>query len=122
MKVMFFIYSAEQQHNLHLSRLLCCNHTCYYVDMVSVTPVSRFITPASRYHPRYQSRYSMYIHGLVPRNSAELAEAVPIGSESQQLRPFLKEGLLFKERTSSFFYLRAVPHGIEGNTYKLDFL
>ena len=47
--------------------------------MVSVTPASRYITSASRYHPRYQSRHSMYIRGLIPRNFAELAEAVPIG-------------------------------------------
>ena len=60
-------------HKLHLSRLCCCNHTCYCVNMVSVTS-------ASRYHPRYQNRSSMYIRGLIPRNFAELAEAVPIGS------------------------------------------
>ena len=36
------------------------------------------IRSASRYHPRYQSRSSMYTHGLIPRNFAELAEAVPI--------------------------------------------
>ena len=35
-------------------------------------------TSASRYHPRYQSRSSMYIRGLIPRNLAELTEAVPI--------------------------------------------
>ena len=46
--------------------------------MVSVTSASRYITSASRYHPRYQSRSSMYIHGLIPRNFAELAEADPI--------------------------------------------
>ena len=46
--------------------------------MVSVTSASRYITSASRYHPRYQSRSSMYIRGLIPRNFAELAEAVPI--------------------------------------------
>ena len=28
--------------------------------------------------PRYQSRSSMYIHGLIPLNFTELAEAVPI--------------------------------------------
>ena len=28
---------------------------------------------------RYQSRSSMYIRGLIPRNSMGLAEAVPIG-------------------------------------------
>ena len=47
--------------------------------MVSVTSASRYITSASRYHPHYR-RSSMYIRGLIPRKSAELAEAVPIGS------------------------------------------
>ena len=47
--------------------------------MVSVTSASRYITSASRYHPRYQSSSSMYIRGLIPRNFAELAEAVRIG-------------------------------------------
>ena len=61
-----------KKYKLHLikpfvllqSHLLCFN-------TVSVTSVSR-------YHPRYQSRSSMYIHGLIPRNFAELAEAVSI--------------------------------------------
>ena len=48
-------------------RLFCCNHTCNGVGMISVTSTSR-----------YQSRSSMYIRGLIPRNSTELAEAVPI--------------------------------------------
>ena len=48
-------------------------------NMVSVTPASYYITSASRYHPRYQSRSSMYIRDLIPRNFAGLAEAVPIG-------------------------------------------
>ena len=46
--------------------------------MVSVTSASRYITSASRYHPRYQRRSSMYIRDLIPRNFAKLAEAVPI--------------------------------------------
>ena len=46
--------------------------------MVSVTSASRYITSASRYHSRYKSRSSMYILVLIPRNFAELAEAVPI--------------------------------------------
>ena len=46
--------------------------------MVSLTSASRYITSASCYHLRYQSRSSMYIRGLVPRNFAKLAEAVPI--------------------------------------------
>ena len=49
------------------NRLFCCNNICYCVGMVSVTSASR-----------YQSRSSMYIRGLIPRNSTELAEAVPI--------------------------------------------
>ena len=47
--------------------------------MVSVTSALRYITSASSYHLCYQSRSSMYIRGLIPRNFAELAEAVPIG-------------------------------------------
>ena len=43
-----------------------------------MTTASRYITSASRYHPRYLSRSSMYIRSLIPRNFAELAEAVPI--------------------------------------------
>ena len=67
-----------KKHKLHVSRLFCCNHICYCVNMVSVTSASRYITSASRYHPRYQSRFSMYIRGLIPWNFAELGEAVPI--------------------------------------------
>ena len=57
--------------------LLCCDYTCYCVYMVSVMSASRYITSASCYHPHYQSRSSMYIPGLIPRNFTELAEAVP---------------------------------------------
>ena len=78
----FFQYFVEKTHKLLLSRLFSCNHTCYCVNMVSVTSASRYITSASRYHPRYQSRSSMYTRGLIPRNFAELAEAVPIEVES----------------------------------------
>ena len=46
--------------------------------MVSVTSALHFITSASRYHTRYQSRFSMNIRGLIPKNPAELAKAVPI--------------------------------------------
>ena len=67
-----------------LSRFFCCNHTCYCVNVVSATSVPRYITSTSRYQPRYQSRSSMYIHGLIPWNFAELAEAVPIGATELQ--------------------------------------
>ena len=67
-----------KKHKLHSSCLFCCNHTCYCVNMVPVTSESHYITSASRYHTRYQSRSSMYILGLIPRNFTELAEAVPI--------------------------------------------
>ena len=43
-----------------------------------------YVTSASRYVPsasRYQSRSSIYIRGLIPWNSIELAEAVPIDGE-----------------------------------------
>ena len=38
------------------------------------------VTSASRFHPHYQSRSSMYIRGLIQLNFAELAEAVPIAT------------------------------------------
>ena len=67
----FFFIRISKTHKLHLSHLFCCHHTCYCVNMVSVTS-------ESRYHPGYQSRSSVYICGLIPLNFVELAEAVPI--------------------------------------------
>ena len=61
----------KKKQQLHFSRLFCCKHTCYCVNMV-------YVTSASRYHPRYQSRSSMYIRSLIPRNFVELAEAEPL--------------------------------------------
>ena len=58
-------------------RLFCYSHTCYCVNMVSVTSASCYIKSASRFHPRYQSRSSSFICGLIPRDFADLAEAVP---------------------------------------------
>ena len=46
------------------SRSFCCNHTCYCVGIVTVTIASRYVTSASR----CQSRSSMCIRGLIPRN------------------------------------------------------
>ena len=59
-----FIYKRFVLLQSHL--LLCWHGFCD----VSVT----YVTPASR----YQSRSSMYVRGLIPGNSRELAEAVPI--------------------------------------------
>ena len=53
-------YWKKTTHKLHLSHLFCCNHTCYCVNIVSVTS-------ASCYHPRHQSRSSM-LRGLIPWN------------------------------------------------------
>ena len=66
--------------NFIYNRLFCywCNHASYCVNLFSVMSAPRFITSASRYHSRYQSRPSMYNRGLIPRNFAELAEVVPI--------------------------------------------
>ena len=86
MKFMLLFYSIKYRYSdivlknqeLHLSRLFCCNHTCYCVNMVSVTVAALNVTSATRYHTRYQSRSSMYIHSLIPGFFAELAEAVLI--------------------------------------------
>ena len=69
------------------------NHICYCGNMVPVTSASLCITSASRYHPHYQKRASMYICGLIPRYFPELAEAVPIGcifKSSNKLTNFFK--------------------------------
>ena len=58
--------------------------------MVSVTSASSYITSASCYHPRYQSRSSMYIRGLILRNFAELAEAVPIAAKVSLMGDYTK--------------------------------
>ena len=52
------------------------------------------VTSASRYHPRYQIRSSMHIHGLIPRNFAELAEVhvVPIAVKSEVAKSNGSEG------------------------------
>ena len=85
-KIDYSDYRKSLVSRIHLSSLFCCNHTCYCVSMVSVTSASRYITSASRYHPRNQSRSSMYIHGLIPWNLAELAKAVPIDSDVNMWR------------------------------------
>ena len=50
-----------------------------HLTWFSVTSASRYITSASRFHPHYQRRSSMYIRGMIPWNFAELAAVVPIG-------------------------------------------
>ena len=94
MKFMYFLIKYRnsdillKKHKLRsiYKLLFCCNHTCFCVNIVYVTSASRFITSASRYHPRCQSRSSMYIRGLIPRNFAELADAVPIDKTCAILR------------------------------------
>ena len=70
--------------NCIYNHLFCCNQTCYCIGMASVTSAFRHVTSASRYHPRYQSRSSMYIRGVIPRNFEKLAGggggAVPIAT------------------------------------------
>ena len=73
--------------------------------MVSVTLASRYITSASRYHPRYQSRSSMYIRGWIPRNFAELTEAVPIAAvcRTQKLSNFLGAAFFLLRMHADYF-------------------
>ena len=60
--------------NFIYNRSFCCNHTCYCVAMVYVTPESRYVSSASC----FQSWSSMFIRGLIPQNIKELAETGPI--------------------------------------------
>ena len=83
MKFIFFNKISIERYFIEknitsFNSFFCFNHTCYCANVDSVTSASGYLTPASRYHLRYQSRSSMYIRGLVPRNFEELAEAVPI--------------------------------------------
>ena len=55
-------------------QLLLCWHG-------SVMSASRYVMSTSH----YQNRFSMYIRGLIPRNSTEVAKAVPIDSYHQWL-------------------------------------
>ena len=57
-------YLKEQNINFIYNRLFCCHHSYYCVGMVSVMSASRYVTSASR----YQSKSSMFIRGLIPRN------------------------------------------------------
>ena len=74
------------EKKLHLSRLFCCNHTCHCVNMVSVTSASRYITSASRYHPRYQSISSIYIRGLIPQISRNWPRQYRLGQNVRMRR------------------------------------
>ena len=49
-----------KKHNIHLSRLFAR----FCLNMVSVTSASRYISSASRYHPRYQSSGSTEFRGI----------------------------------------------------------
>ena len=75
----FSIKYRYKKLNFIYNHLLCCNHTCYYVDMIYMTSASRYVKSASR----YQSRSPMYILGLIQRNSTELAKAVSIELEME---------------------------------------
>ena len=67
-----------KKHNSISKHLFCCNQTCYYAGMVSVTSASRYVTSASH----YRSISSMYIRGLIKRN---LSEVVPIDGVGLQV-------------------------------------
>ena len=70
----YIVSSITQPIGRKDNRLFCCDHTWYDVGMVAVTSASRYVTLPSQ----YQSRSSMYLRGLIPRNPTKLAEAVPI--------------------------------------------
>ena len=63
--------AAPQSRAKHSTLSHCAPRYC--VGMVYVTSASCYVTSVLR----YQSRSSMFIRGLIPMNSTELAEAVP---------------------------------------------
>ena len=46
------LLKKKQNINFTHNHLVCCNHTCYSADMVSVTSASRYVTSASGYQSR----------------------------------------------------------------------
>ena len=61
---MKFMYFIEKKTSFIYNHLFCCNPTYYYFGMFSVASTLRYVTSASR----FQSRSSVYIRGLIPRN------------------------------------------------------
>ena len=105
MKFMFFSIKYRYSNNniiFFYNRLFFCSHTCYCVKVVSVTSASRNITSASLYHPHYPSRSSMYIRGLIPRNYAESAKAVPIGYHTCTSRIYFDNVTLTAQKPCQF--------------------
>ena len=73
MKLMYFSIKYRysdillKKHKIHLKTVFFAAITfksCNCVGMVSATPASHYVSSLSR----YQSRSSMYIRGLTPRN------------------------------------------------------
>ena len=76
-------FTAAANYLLNISfiynRLFCCNHTCYCVNMVSVTSASLHIMSVSRYYPRPRCTPV----ALIPQNLAEFGRG-----SSDCKRPF----------------------------------
>ena len=66
------------------------------------------IASTTRFHPRYQSRSSMYIRGLISRNFAELAEAVPIEPD-QEITVYLVCLLVYEPKFYIQFLITLKP-------------
>ena len=81
----FCFYILLKKYNFIYNSLYCCDHTCYCVGMISVMSASPYVPSESLYHPLYQSRSSMYIRDLIPRNFAVSAEAVPIDTDGSHV-------------------------------------
>ena len=109
---------AILKKNIHFILLQSHLLLCYkgFCD-VSV----HFITSASRYHSRYQSRSSMYFRGLVPRNFAELTETIPIAASL-----YARYCMLWNYRHDRFVHIIAILHvfatsvAVNAALYKTD--
>ena len=71
-----------------------------------MTSASGYITSVSRYHPRYESRSSMYTRSLIPWNFTELAEAVPIGILWSEFPSRLHQFAVYESRSKALASLR----------------
>ena len=74
--------------------LFCCCRT-YCIGMIYVTSASRYVTTASS----YQSRLSMYIRGLIPRNCPRQFRLVLYGLADGNLQFIELKHFLHKQAT-----------------------
>ena len=105
-----------KKHKLHLNRLFCCNHTFYYVNMVSVTSVPTALPRGAMGWSVVCARditlsCSMFLAALFWKNGKQLLFSITI----------VKRMLLFKLANQRFHVSYIRQHFISLFELILDF-